>query len=99
MVRKTSLFLCLVALLCYLLSLLAKRNSQSSTMLELIKDQSVWIFSILARVKSKKRNKGSFNNYVDKMRGGGGQKMSVFVHAQGIKTVQKWQNSVHVVVE
>ena len=39
------------------------------------------------------------------MRGGGGQKMSVFVHAQGIKTVRagggvkKWQNSVHVVVE
>ena len=39
------------------------------------------------------------------MRGGGGQKMSVFVHAQGIKTVhagggvKKWQNSVHVVVE
>ena len=31
--------------------------------------------------------KGSFNNYVDKMRGGGGQKMSVFVHAQSIKTV------------
>ena len=30
---------------------------------------------------------GAFNNYVDKMRGGGGQKMSVFVHAQGIKTV------------
>ena len=25
--------------------------------------------------------KGAFNNYVDKMRGGGGQKMSVFVHA------------------
>ena len=49
--------------------------------------------------------KGSLNNYVDKMRGGGGQKMSVFVHAQGIKTVhaeggvKKWQNSVHVVVE
>ena len=47
---------------------------------------------------------GVFNNYVDKMRGGGGQKMSVFVHAQGIKTVhaggvKKWQNSVHVVVE
>ena len=47
---------------------------------------------------------GSFNNYVDKMRGGGGQRMSVFVHAQGVKTVhaggggQKWQNSVHVVV-
>ena len=42
------------------------------------------------------------------MRGeGGGQKMSVFVHAQGIKIVhagggggvKKWQNSVHVVVE
>ena len=32
-------------------------------------------------------DKGSFNNYVDKMRGGGVQKMSVFVHAQGIKTV------------
>ena len=31
--------------------------------------------------------KGAFNNYVDKMRGGEGQKMSVFVHAQGIKTV------------
>ena len=31
---------------------------------------------------------GLLNNYVDKMRGGGGgQKMSVFVHAQGIKTV------------
>ena len=49
--------------------------------------------------------KGPFNNYADKMRGGGGQKMSVFVHAQGIKTVhagggvKKWQNSVHVVVE
>ena len=33
--------------------------------------------------------KGAFNNYVDKMRGGGGQKMSVFVHAQGIKTVHE----------
>ena len=40
------------------------------------------------------------------MRGEGGQKISVFVHAQGIKTVyagggrgKKWQNSVHVVVE
>ena len=48
---------------------------------------------------------GSFNNYVDKMREGGGQKMSVFVHTQGIKTVharrgvKKWQTSVHVVVE
>ena len=28
--------------------------------------------------------KGAFNNYVDKMRG---SKISVFVHAQGIKTV------------
>ena len=49
--------------------------------------------------------RGSFNNYVDKMSGEGGQKLSVFVHAQGIKTVhargggQKWQNSVHVVGE
>ena len=46
------------------------------------------------------------------MRGGGGQKMSVFVHAQGLKTVhagglgwggvggvKKWLNFVHVVVE
>ena len=40
------------------------------------------------------------------MRGGGGQKMSVFVHAHGIKNcphkgrgVKKWQNSVQVVVE
>ena len=31
---------------------------------------------------------GAFNNYVDKMWGGGGQKMPGFVHAQGIKTVQ-----------
>ena len=41
-------------------------------------------------------NKGPFNNYVDKMRGVEGSKMSV----QGIKTVhvlggKKWQNSVH----
>ena len=49
---------------------------------------------------------GAFNNYVDKMRGGGGQKMSVFVHAQGIKAVhargggaKNGKNSVHVVVE
>ena len=47
----------------------------------------------------------TFNNYVDK-RGEGGQKMSVFVQAQGIKTfhaegggVKQWQISVHVVVE
>ena len=31
--------------------------------------------------------KGPFNNYVDKIRGGGGQKISVFVHAQVIKAV------------
>ena len=31
-----------------------------------------------------KYQKGPFNNYVDKMRGGGSQKMSNFVHAQGI---------------
>ena len=31
--------------------------------------------------------KGSFNNYLDKMRWEGGQKLSVFVHVQGIKTV------------
>ena len=49
--------------------------------------------------------KGSFNNYVDKVRGGRCQKMSVFVHPQGIKTVhagwrgQKWQHCVHVVDE
>ena len=33
--------------------------------------------------------KGPFNNYRGQDEGGGGQKMSVFVHAQGIKTVQK----------
>ena len=38
---------------------------------------------------------GPFNNYVDQMRGGGGPKMSVFVHAQ----VKRWQNCVLVVVE
>ena len=32
-------------------------------------------------------NSGPFNNYVDKLRGKGGQKMSVFVLVQGIKTV------------
>ena len=44
----------------------------------LIKSQTIFVF---------KSFKGAFNNYVDKMRGGGGQKMTVFVHAQGIKTV------------
>ena len=38
-------------------------------------------------IRVRKCHKGAFNNYVDKMRGGGGQKMSVFVHGQGIKTV------------
>ena len=49
--------------------------------------------------------KGPFNYYVD-IKMGEGQKMYVFVHTQGIKSVhtkrgggQKWQNSVHVVVE
>ena len=32
------------------------------------------------------RIKEPFNNYVDKMRVGEGQKMSVFVHTQGVKT-------------
>ena len=32
---------------------------------------------------------GAFNKYVDKMRGEGVKK-SVFVHAQGIKTVVTW---------
>ena len=37
--------------------------------------------------ESRKSHKGGINNYVDKLRGGGGKKMSNFVHAQGIKTV------------
>ena len=53
-------------------------------------------------------SKGPFNNYVDKMRGRGGQKclfLSTFrvlksVHArEGVGGLEKWQNSVHVVVE
>ena len=32
-------------------------------------------------------DKTPFNDYVDEMGGGGGQKMSIFVHALGIKTV------------
>ena len=39
---------------------------------------------------------GPFNNYVVKMRGGGGQKMSVFVHAQGIKSVHAGEGSKNV---
>ena len=31
-------------------------------------------------------SKGIFNNYVDKMRRRRGEKLSVFVHAQGVKT-------------
>ena len=33
--------------------------------------------------------KGAFNNYVDKMRGRGGQEMFSFVHSQDIKSVNK----------
>ena len=51
--------------------------------------------------------KGPFNNYLrGQDEGGGGQKMSVFVHAQCYKIcprksrgVKQWQSSVHVVVE
>ena len=48
---------------------------------------------------------GPFNNYVDKMRGGGGQEMFVFTRSGYKKLstqgggVKEWQNSVHVVVE
>ena len=48
---------------------------------------------------------GPFNNYVDKIRGEEGQKISVFVYDHGIKTLHagkggsKWQNSVHIVAE
>ena len=37
----------------------------------------------MSQKKPSKPHKGPFNNYVDKTRGGGGQKMSVFVHAGG----------------
>ena len=43
--------------------------------------------------------KGPFNNYVDKMSGEGGQKMSVFVHAQGKKTVQAGAQCFQMVVK
>ena len=50
--------------------------------------------------------KGSFKNYVDKMRWVGGQKMPILVHVQGYKcprggrqVVKKGQNHVHVVIE
>ena len=39
--------------------------------------------SIFQISNSKFSYKEAFNTYVDKMRGGGGQKMYVFVHAQG----------------
>ena len=38
-------------------------------------------------------NKGAFNNYVEKMRGGKGQKMSVFFHAKATKTVHTGKGS------
>ena len=37
--------------------------------------------------------KGPFNNYVDKMSGGGGQNMSVFFHTQGIKDTLKFEET------
>ena len=51
-------------------------------------------------------HKGPFNNYVDKMRGGGGRRgsknvyfcpRSGFKNCPGRGGVKKWQNSVHVV--
>ena len=42
---------------------------------------------ILADFLANTSNIGAFNNYLDKMRRGGGKEMSVFVHAQGMKTV------------
>ena len=44
-------------------------------------------YKIYPRFLPKNQHKGSFNNYVDKMRRGRGQKTSVFVHAHDIKTV------------
>ena len=48
--------------------------------------------------------KGGIQSLRGQDEGGGGLKISVFVHAQGMKTVHagggiKWQNFVHVVVE
>ena len=41
-----------------------------------------------SKIASRFLSMGPFINYVGKMRGGGGcQKMSVFVHAKGIKNV------------
>ena len=49
--------------------------------------------------------KGSFDNYVDKMRLVGGPKMSICVHrvkkctCRSIEVVEKVQNHAHVVIE
>ena len=48
---------------------------------------AAFLYSKNTAINSHQSCKGPFNNYVDKMRGEG-VKMSVFVHAQGIKTVQ-----------
>ena len=68
-----------------------------------------WLLAIWKKERFKNHfDLGAFNNYVDKMKGGGGQKMSVFVHTQDLKTVhagkgggevKEWQNYVHVVFE
>ena len=49
---------------------------------------------------------GAFNNYVDKMREGGGSKKCLFFTIRVLKMstqvaggVKKWQSSVHVVIE
>ena len=61
-------------------------------------------YVIVLYPKISKTYMGAFNNYVDKMRGGG-IKNVFFVHALGIRTVhsgrgvKKWQNSFHIVVE
>ena len=54
----------------------------------------------------KKLGKGPFNNYVDKLMGGEGVKKCLFLSMLSVKKlstqgggVNKWQNSVHVVVE
>ena len=46
---------------------------------------------ILADFLSNTSNIGAFNNYLDKMRRGGGKETSVFVHAQGMKTVHPYR--------
>ena len=39
---------------------------------------------------------GAINTYVDKMKGEGGQKTSVFVHAQGKKLSTRWGGGLRV---